>query len=129
VIVVDSSVVIDWIRTGQGDIDDRSWLGHDPLQIVLGDIVLLEVLRGARDDAHAETIERRLRRLTLLPMLSPAIVRQASANYRYLRGIGITIRKLPDLIIGSFCMDRGYRLMHRDRDFDPMVEHLGLQLA
>ena len=128
-IVVDSSVVIEWIRTGWGEIDDRSWLGHDPLQIVLGDIVLLEVLRGARDDAHAQVIERRLRRLRLVPMMSPVVVREAASNYRHLRGLGITITKLPDLIIGSFCLNRGYRLMHRDRDFAPMVEHLGLQLA
>jgi predicted nucleic acid-binding protein len=129
VIVVDSSVLIDWIRSGRGEIDDTSWLGQDPLQIVLGDIVLLEVLRGARDDAHAQVIERRLRRLRLVPMLSPTVVREAASNYRHLRSLGITIRKLPDLIIGSFCLNRGYRLMHRDRDFDPMVENLGLQIA
>jgi len=51
------------------------------------------------------------------------------ANYRHLRGLGITIRKLPDLIIGTYCIEHGHTLLHDDRDFEPMREHLGLMVA
>jgi predicted nucleic acid-binding protein len=34
-----------------------------------------------------------------------------------------------DLIIGTFCIERGHALLHDDRDFEPMVRFLGLQAA
>ena len=34
-----------------------------------------------------------------------------------------------DLIIGTYCMEHGHSLLHADRDFDPMAEHLGLRIA
>ena len=38
----------------------------------------------------------------------------------------MTVRKTIDMIIGTFCIDRGLPLLHDDRDFDPMVRYLGL---
>lgn len=54
-------------------------------------------------------------------------LRKAAANYRSLRPVGVTIRKIVDLIIGTFCIERGHALLHDDRDFEPMVRFLGLQ--
>jgi predicted nucleic acid-binding protein len=48
-------------------------------------------------------------------------------NYRFLSRRGITIRKTIDLVIGTFCIERGHTLLHRDRDFAPMENLLGLQ--
>lgn len=33
-----------------------------------------------------------------------------------------------DMIIGTFCIDGGHELLHDDRDFAPMAEHLGLRV-
>jgi predicted nucleic acid-binding protein len=46
-----------------------------------------------------------------------------------LRELDITIRKTADIVIGLFCIEQGYRLFHDDRDFAPMEQHLGLQVA
>jgi predicted nucleic acid-binding protein len=62
-------------------------------------------------------------------LLDDELATSAARNYRLLRSRGVTIRKTADLIIGTFCMERGHRLLHDDRDFAPMVEHLGLTLA
>jgi predicted nucleic acid-binding protein len=43
--------------------------------------------------------------------------------------MGITIRKTNGLIIGTFCIERSCSLLHDDRDFAPMEEHLGLVAA
>ena len=43
--------------------------------------------------------------------------------------MGITIRKTIDIIIGTFCIERGCALLHDDRDFVAMEEHLGLVAA
>jgi predicted nucleic acid-binding protein len=62
-------------------------------------------------------------------MLDDALAVRAAGNYRRLRALEITVRKAADLIIGTFCIERDHRLLHDDRNFDQMVEHLGLQLA
>ena len=94
--------------------------------IVVGDIVLLEVLQGAVDDLNAVKIEHLLRRFLVLPMLDPDSAIRAGRNYRLLRQRGVTVRKTADMIIGTFCLDRGLPLLHADRDFTHMEQHLGL---
>jgi predicted nucleic acid-binding protein len=61
-------------------------------------------------------------------MLTPELAVIAARNYRVLHGLGITIRKVPDLIIGTFCIEHGHALLQDDRDFQPMAKHLGLEL-
>jgi predicted nucleic acid-binding protein len=102
-------------------------LGRSPSEpILVGDLILLEVLRGARDERHAALLERDLRRFPIQPLLTEAIALRAARHYRQLRSRGITVRKTVDLIIGTFCILHGHRLLHADRDFEPMREHLGL---
>jgi predicted nucleic acid-binding protein len=128
-ILVDSSV---WIACLQGrETAATEKLGdlvaRQPL--LIGDLILLEVLQGARDEAHASRIERDLRRYTIVPLLDGDLAPLAAGNFRKLRGLGITIRKTADLIIGTFCIEHGHTLLHDDRDFDGMQKHLGLQVA
>lgn len=98
-----------------------------PGEAVTGDLILLECLQGARDERHAAQIEATLRAFTVELMLNDVLAVEAARNYRRLRGFGVTPSKTADLIIATFCIARGYRLLHQDREFDPMVQHLGLQ--
>jgi predicted nucleic acid-binding protein len=98
-------------------------------QVLVGDLILLEVLQGARDEAHAAQIERNLRRYPIAPMLDDAIAVQAARNYRVLRARGVTVRRTIDMFIGTFCVAGGHALLHDDRDFEPMVAHLGLRMV
>jgi len=99
------------------------------LGLLVGDLILLEVLQGAKDMADARRIEDGLREFELVPMLGVALAIKAAANYRRLRDRGITIRKTPDLIIGTYCIEYGHTLLHDDRDFEPMRVHLGLRVG
>ena len=130
-IVVDSSVWIANLRgTGSEQVRKLHALAEtEDDQLLVCDLVLLEVLQGARDEAHAARIERGLRCYPIAPMLSDRLAIQAAYNHRSLRGRGITVRKTVDMIIGTFCIEGGHRLLHDDRAFDPMVQHLGLQVA
>jgi predicted nucleic acid-binding protein len=98
------------------------------IEVAVGDLVLLEVLQGARSDQHASRIEQKLRLFNIVPMLDETVAIGAARNYRRLRGLGVTIRKTTDLIIGTFCLEYGHALLHRDRDFTPMQRHLGLRI-
>jgi predicted nucleic acid-binding protein len=128
-IVVDSSVWIAHLR-GTDTPEVRKLRALDePDQILLGDLILLEVLQGARDERHAGLLERQLRQFQIASMLSPTLAPRIARNYRYLRDRGVTPRKTIDMIIGTFCIEGGHRLLHADRDFDPLVEQLGLLVA
>ncbi len=63
------------------------------------------------------------------PMVGRGIALKAAGNHRALRRRGITVRKTIDLLIGTFCIEGGHALLHADRDFAPMAEHLGLRTA
>ena len=96
-------------------------------QVVVADLVLLELLQGARSDADARRLRRDLEAYPIINVLDEAIAIAAAANYRLLRGKGITIRKTPDLVLGTFCIERGCYLLHGDRDFSALETHLGLK--
>jgi predicted nucleic acid-binding protein len=51
---------------------------------------------------------------------------RAARNHRTLRARGITVRKTVEVVIGTFCIERGVPLLHNDADFRPMEQHLGL---
>jgi len=129
VIAVDSSVWIALLRRTPSQAVARLNAIESARTILVGDIVLMEVLRGARDEAHASALEKRLRRFQIRPMLSPELASQAARHYRKLRGLGVTTRKSSDLIIASYCIANGHHLLHQDRDFEPFAEHCGLLIA
>lgn len=51
---------------------------------------------------------------------------KSAENYRILRKKGVTVRKTIDILIGTFCIHHNISLLHDDRDFDPLTEHLNL---
>jgi predicted nucleic acid-binding protein len=95
--------------------------------IVVGDIVLPEVLRSA-SDTRAQATEGWLRSFTVVPMLTEALAIRAAGHYRRRRGLGITLCGTPDLIIATWCIAHAVPLLHRDRDYAAMAEHLGLPI-
>lgn len=127
-IVVDSSIWIDHLR-GQKT-PAVHWLRDvsNAGAVIVGDVVVLEVLRGARDDAHARTIQSMLEKFRRVAMLTPQRSVRAAANYRTLRSLGLTTPSAMDIIIATYCIDRGHQLLHGDRDFTGFEQHLGLRV-
>ena len=125
-IVVDSSVWIDFLngRNAPHVRRLRAILGTN--EIIVGDLMLCEVLQGLDSDQAAGEVERLLRRFEIVPMAGEAIAVTAARNFRYLRKRGIAIRKTIDLLIGAWCIENRQPLLHNDADFHPMARHLGL---
>ena len=96
---------------------------------MVGDLILLEVLQGARDEREAGEIERHLRAFDVLALLDDVVLVNAARHHRSLRRLGITVRKTIDMIIGTYCIAYGFALLQSDRDFLPMARHLELKLA
>jgi predicted nucleic acid-binding protein len=129
VIVVDSSVWIDHLRQVVTDPVTRLRSLMNRTELLVGDLILCEVLRGVRSEAVAREIESMMRAFEIVPLCDRDLAIKAAANYRYLRARGVTIRNTVDLIIGTFCIERGHALLHSDRDFEPMERFLGLHTA
>jgi predicted nucleic acid-binding protein len=126
-ILVDSSVWIDYFngsKTQQTDWLDSS-LGNTP--IIIGDLILTEVLQGFQTDKDFNAARDLLLRIPFLPMIGQDIALESAMNYRLLRKKGVTVRKTIDVLIGTFCIHYQLPLLHDDRDFDPMVEFLGME--
>lgn len=125
-IVVDSSVWIDFLtgRDARHVRYLRAVLGAD--EIIVGDLVLCEVLQGLDGEREARAVEALLRRFQIVPMAGDAIAVAAARNFRALRRRGITIRRTIDLLIGAWCIENRRPLLHNDNDFRPMARHLGL---
>ena len=128
-ILVDSSVWIDYFRgkiTAQTEKLDRL-LGHEPLAI--GDLILTEVLQGFDSERDFNDARRMLTSLMVVELGGQEIAIQAAKNFRALRRFGVTVRKTVDSVIATRCIEDGYDLLHNDRDFDPFAEHLGLRVV
>jgi predicted nucleic acid-binding protein len=127
VILVDTSVWIDYLRnTSTAPVTRlRGLIGQE--ELLVGDLILCEVLQGVGSSAQARRIEAALREFELVSLSDPDLAVAAAENYRLLRGRGITVRTTVDVLIGTFCIERGHSLLHADRDFEPMERFLGLQ--
>jgi len=129
VILVDSSVWIDYFRgtpTPQAEKLD-SLLGSEP--VMTGDLVLTEVLQGFGSEHDFNQARKLLTSLVVVDLVGQDIAIQAARNCRALRALGITVRKTIDTVIATRCIASGLTLLYSDRDFDPFVQHLGLRSA
>ncbi len=126
-ILVDSSVWIDYFngkRSWQTDLLDHM-LSNVP--IIMGDLILTEVLQGFKSDKDYETAKNYLNELPFRQMGGYNVAIQSAQNYRKLRKAGVTVRKTIDIIIATFCIVEGLTLLHDDRDFNPIASHFPLK--
>jgi predicted nucleic acid-binding protein len=128
-VIVDSSVWIDYFN-GR-DIPEVATLDRllETELLGVGDLILAEVLQGFRQDTDYQTAKRLLTSLTVFEMLGAEMAMKSADNFRDLRKRGITVRKTIDVMIATFCIENGHKLLFSDKDFAPFVEHLGLMAA
>jgi predicted nucleic acid-binding protein len=127
--IVDSSVWIDYFG---GKVTPQTDLLHAALgwqAIGLGDIILREVLQGYRRQRDFDTARQALLQFPVYAIGGTEIALKSAQNYRTLRNKGITVRKTIDCLIATFVIERGFTLLHSDRDFDPFEMHLDLHVA
>jgi predicted nucleic acid-binding protein len=129
VILVDSSVWIDFFNGRASRETDLLALLLRRRILVTGDLILAEVLQGFRRQGAMEQARRALLSLPCADLVGKEIALASARNYRLLRRQGITARKTVDVIIATFCIRNGHVLLHADRDFEPMAQHLGLRTA
>jgi predicted nucleic acid-binding protein len=129
VVIVDSTVWVDYFNGLPNP--ETDWLDGqlDQQRLGLTTIIVCEVLQGLRQERKAIAVATALRQFEVFEMPNLAVALQAARNYRTLRSRGRTVRKTVDVLIATFCIEEQHSLLHRDRDFDPFEELLGLSVV
>lgn len=128
-LVVDTTVWVDYFN---GQVNPETEYLDRALSeelILVGDLILAETLQGFRSDRDFQQAQAALSKFDQAEMVNIRLAQQSAQNYRKLRKSGITIRKTIDCLIATFCIAENHTLLHRDCDFDPFEEHLGLQVV
>jgi predicted nucleic acid-binding protein len=129
VILVDSSVWIDFFRGTQTAASEKLDRILDTERLYVGDLIMTEVLQGFREEADFKAAKKTLESFTMIEIGGADVAVQAAQNFRFLRARGLTVRKTIDTLIATRCIKNGFRLLHSDRDFDHFAEHLGLRVV
>ena len=128
-VIVDTSVLVDYVNGVTNP--ESQWLDLrlDRERFGLTSLILLELLRGFRDERDAALVRAELAEFEIVETVEAELAVDAARNYRYLRNAGRTVRKPIDLVIATQCIRHQYSLLHRDRDYDVFEERLGLKVV
>jgi len=126
-IMVDSSVWIDYFNGNKTVKTNRLDIILGKELIVMGDLILTEVLQGFQNDNDFKTAKKLLLKFPVVDMGGKELAIKSARNYRILRKNGVTVRKTIDIIIGTFCIHHQILLLHDDRDFNPLERLLKLK--
>lgn len=128
-ILVDSSVWIDFFRDGQCTPSQAlaRCLGDSSVEVGMADLVLFEVMRGFREGALMREAQTLMSALPQVEIGGTSSVLKAAERYRQLRSRGRTVRSPIDVLLASYCMTHGHTLLHRDADFESLKTLGGLE--
>jgi predicted nucleic acid-binding protein len=128
--LADSSAWIEYLRATESPTDLRlDGLLRSGGRIALTDVVLLEVLAGARSRREREQLKRLLYACEYLRTVTPADFETAAEIHRLCRRNGETIRKLTDCVIAAVALRCEAAVLACDRDFEAIARHVPLELA
>ena len=128
-ILVDTSVWIDYFNDIENESTKYLDLSLVEGTVAIGDLIYLEILQGFRHDKDYRLTKSRLETLTQYALFGLGMVEKCAENYRSLRKKGITVRKTTDVIIATFCIEHSLPLLFLDEDFVPFIEYLRLTPA
>ncbi len=93
------------------------------------DVVVMEVLAGARDHEHLDRLRRLLARCEHVPVEGLDDFEAAAELCRLCRSAGETVRALTDCLIAVVALRASLSVLHADRDFDVLARHTGLRVG
>jgi hypothetical protein len=127
VTLIDTSAWVEFLR-GTGSHTHRAVrdLLEEDASVQTTDVVVMEVLAGARDEEHHRQLRRLLARCDYVSVEGLATYEAAEGLYQTCRRAGETVRALTDCLIGAVALRVGVSVLHDDRDFDVLARHAGL---
>jgi hypothetical protein len=127
-IVADTSAWIDYFNGVEAPHVELLDYELSNSRIIIGDLIIAELLQGFREDKNYKIARLLIENLEYYDFGGKELAYKAADNFRKLRKKGITVRKTIDMMIGTFCIENDFELIHNDRDFDPLEKYLGLKI-
>ena len=127
-ILVDSSVWIDLLRTRTTHETELLKRLSVEEGVAIADLCLFEVLQGARPGADFVKTHEKLREFSIIPVGGESIAVAAAQNVRLVRGKGFQVTAV-DCLLATYCIVNGLRFLTADKDFEAFATHLGLDLV
>jgi predicted nucleic acid-binding protein len=128
VIAVDTSAWIELFRaTGSPIHRTLKRLIEKDAELAVTEVVVMEVLSGARSPAHLNDLRNGLLAFPILPLNGLAGFEEAAALYRACLRAGDTVPH-PDCLIAAPAIRTGASVLSADRDFETLARHSALRL-
>jgi predicted nucleic acid-binding protein len=126
VILADTSAWVEFLRGTGSEIDRhvRRLLKRDELATT--DVVLMEVLAGARDADHRDRLRGLLARCEFVATHGPRDYEDAAEVFRACRRGGEAVRGLTDCLIATVAIRARMPVLQADGDFDAIARHTDL---
>jgi predicted nucleic acid-binding protein len=130
VIVADTSAWTELLRRSGGPVDDalRKAL-KEPEQVAVTEVVVMELLAGARSSRHLRDLRTFLLTFNILRLRGLDGYEEAARLYRLCRRGGETVRKMTDCLIAVPAIEAGAAVLHADRDFDILARYTPLEVV
>lgn len=129
-ILVDSSAWVEFLRATGSPVHRQLRAAMEGgAELATTDVVLMEILAGARNEEDRDRLRRLLYGLQFLPVEGPADYESAAELYRLCRRGGETPRKLNDCLIAAVAIRGEAELLCCDSDFLAITRHAPLRLA
>lgn len=126
--LVDTSAWVEFLRaTGSEAHRAVRQLLADDGDVQTTDVVVMEVLAGARDEEHLRRLSGLLSRCDYVATQGLGDYEEAAALYRTCRRNGETVRALIDCLIAAIAIREDLVVLHADRDFDILARQAGLR--
>jgi predicted nucleic acid-binding protein len=97
--------------------------------LATNEVIVMELLAGAGDDAQVTKLQRLLHDCDLLPLRGLADYEEAARLYCECRRQGVTIRRMIDCLVAVTALAADLPVLHMDRDFDVLARHSALKIA
>lgn len=127
--LVDTSAWIEYLRGGASATRARVRGALAAGDMATTEVVVMELLAGARTEAEAERIDSLLALGEMLPVGGVRAWESAAALYRGCRARGVTPRSHLDCLIAAVAIREEVPVLHADRDFDLIAQHTPLRVV
>ncbi len=130
-LLADSSAWVEYLRkTGSPThLRLRAAFAGKGVEVATTNVVVMEVLAGARDDAERDELRQMLYGCSFLMVNGPADYEQAAEIHRACRRGGETVRRLTDCLIAAVAIRNEAELLQCDADYETIARHTALRLA
>jgi predicted nucleic acid-binding protein len=127
-ILADTSAWVEFLRATGHPVHHRLRTLIREDRVAITEVVVMELLAGARPGSELHELRSRLVALPILPLDGLADFEEAALLYRLCRAGGETVRDLRDCLIAAVAIREGASVLHNDSDFDVLGRHTGLRI-